>query len=201
MSCKRARKLFGRTWDDEVTQAEREWLEGHFTTCSACRAEYEGLARTMELVSSLPREESPADFVERTVARARRAATEPDRVPGISHRWIPITAAAALLAVLGGSAIQWAGLSTAPEQRSTSQAAAIQQPTWVGPAPGTTPAPSNADTDEQLVAGGATVPDSVFNHGDDVEFILDPVTLRKGRAHTTIRGTDAPRGQQATITF
>jgi hypothetical protein len=52
------------------------------------------------------------------------------------------------------------------------------------------------------VAGaGASVPDSVFNHGDDVEFILDPVTLRKGRAHTTIRGADAPRGQQATITF
>jgi len=201
MSCKRARNLFGRTWDDEVTQAEREWLEGHFAACSTCRAEYEGLARTMELVSSLPREESPPDFVERTVARARRAATEPDRVPGISHRWIPITAAAALLAVLGGSAIQWAGLSTAPEQRSTSQAAAIQQPTWVGPAPGTAPAMPSGGTDEQLVAGAATVPDSVFNHGDDVEFILDPVTLRKGRAHTTIRGTDAPRGQQATITF
>jgi hypothetical protein len=44
------------------------------------------------------------------------------------------------------------------------------------------------------------VPDSVFNHGDDVEFILDPVTLRKGRPHT-IRGTDAPRGQRAMITF
>ena len=105
MSCKRARNLFAAYWDDEVTQAEREWLEGHFGACSACRAEYDGLARTIELVGSLPREESPADFVERTVARARRAAVEPDRVPGATHRWVPITAAAALLAVLGGSAI------------------------------------------------------------------------------------------------
>ena len=201
MSCKRARNLFGRYWDDEVTQAEREWLESHFAGCATCRGEYDSLARTIELVGSLPREESPADFVERAVLRARRAAVEPDRVPGGSHRWIPITAAAALLAVLAGTAIQWAGLSTAPEQRSSPPTAAIQQPTWVGPAPGTTGAPSATGNDSQLAGGASTVPDSIFNHGDDVEFILDPVTLRKGRAHTTIRGNDAPRGQQATITF
>jgi anti-sigma factor RsiW len=201
MSCKRSRNLFGRYWDDEVTQAEREWLESHFAGCAACRAEYDGLARTLELVGSLPREESPADFVERTLARARRAATLPDRVPGASHRWIPITAAAALLAVLVGTVFQWAGLSTAPEQRSIPQTAAVQQPTWVGPAPGTSVKPPAAGDDSQLAGATSSVPDSIFNHGDDVEFILDPVTLRKGRAHTTIRGNDAPRGQQATITF
>ena len=27
MSCKRARNLFAAYWDDEATQAEREWLE------------------------------------------------------------------------------------------------------------------------------------------------------------------------------
>jgi len=198
MSCKRARNLFTAYWDDEVTQAEREWLESHFGGCPGCRSEYDALARTIELVGSLPREESPADFVERTVARARRAAVEPDRVPGTSQRWVPITAAAALLAVLGGGAIQWAGLSTAPEQRPTP--VAIQQPTWVGPAPGTTV--SRSSTGQPQIAGATnTVPDSIFDHGEDVEFILDPVTLRKGRAHTTIRGADAPRGQQATITF
>lgn len=201
MSCKRARNLFSRFWDDEVTQAEREWLESHFSGCAACRTEYDSLARTLELVGSIPREESPADFVERAVGRARRAATLPDRVPGVSHRWIPITAAAALLAVLGGTAIQFAGMSTAPEQRPIPQTAAIQQPTWVGPAPGTTVSPRAASDDSQLAGATSTVPDSIFNHGDDVEFILDPVTLRKGRAHTTIRGNDTPRGQQATITF
>jgi anti-sigma factor RsiW len=199
MSCKRAHQLFAAYWDDELTQAEREWLESHFAACATCRSEYESLARTIELVGSLPREESPPDFVERTLARARRAAIEPDRVPGGSHRWIPITAAAALLAVLGGTAIQWAGLSTAPEQRSMPRTSAIQQPTWVGPVPGTTA--STPAGQGQIAGNQSTVPDSIFDHGEDVEFILDPVTLRKGRAHTTIRGADAPRGQQATITF
>jgi len=199
MSCNRARNLFAAYWDDEVTQAEREWLEAHFAACTTCRGEYDQLVRTIEMVGSLPREETPPGFVESTVARARRAGVEPDRVPGRSPRWVPITAAAALLAVLAGTAIQWAGLSTAPEQRSTSQTAAIQQPTWVGPAPGTTA--SDRPGRSSMGPAVATIPDSVFDHGEDVEFILDPVTLRKGRAHTAIHGSDSPRGQQATITF
>jgi hypothetical protein len=199
MSCKRARGLFGAYWDDEVTQAEREWLEAHFSACTECRSEYEGLVQSLELAASIDREEVPPYFVEQTVARAKRAVVEPDRVPGGTPRWIPITAAAALLAVLGGSAIQWAGLSTAPEQRSPSSAAAVQQPTWIGPAPPTSSPEPSADP---LASSITPVPDSLFDHGEDVEFILDPVTLRKGRAHTTIQGPDAqPRAQQATITF
>ena len=31
MNCTHARKLFATFWDDETTQAEREWLESHFT--------------------------------------------------------------------------------------------------------------------------------------------------------------------------
>ena len=201
MSCSRARNLFAAYWDDEITQAEREWLESHFAACEVCRAEYESLARTLELVGSIPREEPAPGFVERAVARARRVSVEPDRVPGISPRWVPITAAAVLLAVLGASAVQWAALSTAPGQRPTSQTAAIQQPTWVGPAPPLAAPVAARGRGDQLAAGRNTVPDSIFNHGEDVEFILDPVTLRKGRAHTTIRGADSPRGQQATITF
>jgi hypothetical protein len=52
------------------------------------------------------------------------------------------------------------------------------------------------------VAGNATVADSLFDHSEDVEFILDPVTLRKGRAHTVVRVQPGPaRGEQAVITF
>ena len=192
MNCRRARRLFGAYWDDEVTQAEREWLEAHFGTCGSCRAEYEQLARSLEWVGSLPREETPAGFVERTLARARRAGLEPDRVPGSAPRWIPVTAAAALLLVLAGSAIQWASLSKSSQPRPVASAP-IPQPTWVGP-------PATART-EPAAGAVAAVPESLFDHSEDVEFILDPVTLRKGRAHTTIRGADSPRGQQATITF
>ena len=37
-------------------------------------------------------------------------------------------------------------------------------------------------------------------HTDDVEFILDPVTLRRGRA-TVTRAQGSPQAEQALITF
>ncbi|MGH7742904.1 MAG: anti-sigma factor family protein, partial [Candidatus Eiseniibacteriota bacterium] len=72
MNCGRVRGLFGAYWDDEITQAEREWMDAHFATCNACREQYDAYARTLELVGSLPREEASAGFVDRVVARARR---------------------------------------------------------------------------------------------------------------------------------
>ena len=47
----------------------------------------------------------------------------------------------------------------------------------------------------------AGVPDSLFDHRADVEFILDPVTLRKGRAHTVLHLDPNVRGDKAVITF
>jgi hypothetical protein len=46
----------------------------------------------------------------------------------------------------------------------------------------------------------AGVPDSLFDHSEDVEFILDPMTLRRGRP-ATLRTGGSVKGQQATITF
>ena len=37
MNCGDARRLFGAYWDDEITLAERDWLESHFASCAACR--------------------------------------------------------------------------------------------------------------------------------------------------------------------
>jgi anti-sigma factor RsiW len=73
MRCDRIRGLFGAYWDDEITQAEREWVESHFAACTPCRDEYESFSRSIELVSSLPREEASPDLVERVMARVRRA--------------------------------------------------------------------------------------------------------------------------------
>lgn len=206
MTCTRARHLFGAYWDDELTQAEREWLEAHFAACTPCRGAYEELARTVEWVAGLPRVEVSGGFAERACARARRAGAEPDRVPTNSPRWIPITAAAVLLAVLGATALQRGGLPRVAERRSGDTVSeTIRQPVWVEPAPvARVTDATRARAPEIRGSGGtlAAVPDSLFDHGEDVEFILDPFTLRKGRAHT--RGADpqsSPRGQQATITF
>jgi hypothetical protein len=46
----------------------------------------------------------------------------------------------------------------------------------------------------------AGVPDSLFDHEDDVEFVLDPVTLQRGRASLSGRPSGA-KAEQAIITF
>ena len=71
-SCDRAQSLFGRAWDDELTAAERDGLELHIKDCVACRREYDELARTLELVQTLPRPAVSDDFATRVLAEALR---------------------------------------------------------------------------------------------------------------------------------
>src|SRR5262249_25798832 len=111
--CDQARRLFGAYWDDEVTQAEREWLESHLAGCPACRQQYEQFARTLETVGSLPRTDGAADLPERALLAARRPPTVPERIALVPAHpvWIPVTATAALL-LLGVSALlPWLGTS------------------------------------------------------------------------------------------
>jgi hypothetical protein len=46
----------------------------------------------------------------------------------------------------------------------------------------------------------AAVPDSIFDPSEDIEFVLDAVTLRRGRA-TVERGSQAIHAEQAVISF
>jgi hypothetical protein len=204
MNCKQARGLFGAYRDDELTQAEREWLETHFGSCPACRTGYEELGRALELVGSLPRTEVAGDFAERVVLRARRATAEPDRLAGGAPRWIPITAAAALVAVIGATVVQWVGPTLVPTRPGTT----LTSPAIVQPSLVTSGRPDDGGSGEVSSAGGSIaaritdIPDSLFDHAEDVEFILDPVTLKKGRALTMVRAPqEPPRAQQAVITF
>ena len=215
MNCGGARRLFGAYWDDEITAAERDWLETHFTSCPACRTEYEEFARAIELMSSLPRVAPQPDLAERALARARRAIAVPDRLPLGTPRWIPITATAALLTIAATMTLQWVGL--VPNGRVNEPVAGNARP-----AP-TTPAriePSRSES-PGMVAGRIASPvegyatqavarppapagalaDSLFDHSADVEFILDPVVVRKGRAHTVLRVNPSVQGEKAVITF
>ncbi len=209
MNCRGARRLFGAYWDDEITLAERDWLESHFTACAACRGEYERFAQAIELVGSLPRVEVKPGLAERALARARRASRAPDRLPLGAPRWIPITATAALLAIAATTALQWMGITPAARQPRRPEVAAVTQPVLVQPPPAQQPtAPGSPDAEELRPAEGAAaaalvggVPDSLFDHSADVEFILDPVMLRKGRAHTVLRLNPNVQGEKAVITF
>jgi hypothetical protein len=199
MKCAHVRRLFGAYWDDDTTQAEREWLETHLASCASCRREYDDLAKVLEWTGSLPRVEVSPDFVERTLARARRAAPVGDSLPRPSVSWVPVTAAAALLLVAGTLVVPW--LSVGPRSRTATRASApspAREAVLVQP----TSAPLASNRPGHGSASGATasISDSLFDHSDDVEFILDPVTLRRGRA-TVTRTPASPQAEQAIITF
>lgn len=201
MNCRESRRLFGAYWDDELTQAEREWLEAHFTSCTSCRREYDELSRTLEVVGALPRIEVAPGFAERVLARARRKAPAQDRVPISTSRWIPLTAVAALVAVLGGTALQWIGPGmlrrTAP---AVPERTALVEPVRIVVDDRSASGDPTLLVDAEPAMG--EIPDSLFDRSEDVEFILDAVTLRKGRAQTvTPTGPEPPRGSTAVITF
>ncbi len=192
--CTRARQLFGPYWDDETTRAEREWLDAHFAECAACRTEYETLSRTLTAVASLPRHEAAPDLAERALAAARRASTAPDRVFAPQRPvWVPVaaTAAVALIAVvvLGP---RFLGHAPAPTPVAHVPSAAVAEPTLAAT---TSPAPTG--TAPVAVA----ISDTLFDHTEDVDFVLDPVALHRGRAHTVARLPEGVRGEQAVISF
>jgi hypothetical protein len=45
------------------------------------------------------------------------------------------------------------------------------------------------------------VSDSIFDHTEDVEFILDPVTPRRANARAATHRSAAVQGERAVITF
>jgi anti-sigma factor RsiW len=211
MKCAQVVRLFGAYWDDETTQAEREWVEAHLASCSSCRKEYETFTRTLELMGSLPRVEPAPDLVERVLARARRASPAPDAVPVKSRPWVPVTAALALTVIAGSFALPWFGARN-EARRETAGRVILQRepvPGQLAQLPGANPAhPAPAGGEPSAATGalvasdaGATtaVPDSLFDHNEDVEFILDPVKLQRGRA--TVSRPPAARSEKAIISF
>jgi predicted anti-sigma-YlaC factor YlaD len=198
MNCHHARKLFAASWDDETTQAEREWLEGHFTSCPSCRTDYEQYARTVELLGSLPRVEPAPDLPERVLQRVRRSESVPDRLPAARPMWVPVGSAMAAGALI---ALTFAGPWMSGQRDSRvavglPESGAITQPVLVSGASAESPAavPSGR-ADQELVSA-----DSLFDHSEDVEFILDPVTLHRGRASVN-RTSGGQPDEKAVITF
>jgi len=194
--CDQARRLFGAYWDDEVTQAEREWLEAHFTACPACRREYELLARTLEVVGSLPRAELAQDLPERALAAARRAAAVPDRiaVAPATPRWVPVTAVAALLLITFAMVLP----TIAPRIGSRGGDLRASLPSGDVPEPRLV---ASADAGRPAAPPAVTLADSLFDHSEDVEFILDPVVLHRGRAQSASRLPEGVQGERTVISF
>ena len=232
MRCDRSQNLFARAWDDELTVAERESLEAHWSACTACRRAYDEYARTLELVQALPRPVVGADFAARVLSEARRREAETKVASGWGRSgWAfglaprpAFALAAAFAVVLGVGAI----MLYAPQPGITPAKQVVQPvPEVASVVPDTKPeaAPSRVDvapaptatlatlaptvsarTERRaapatIVADAAVVPDSLFDHTNDVELVLDPVQLRRerGRGYTPVPTT--VRGEAASITF
>jgi hypothetical protein len=197
--CGRARDLFGPYWDDEVTRAEREWLESHFHSCAACRAEYEQLAHTLEAVATLPRAEAAPDLAARALASARRATPAADVIfVRETPRWVPVTAVAAVLLLTVATLAPY--LSRTPNGLSIAQrVTSVPQARLVASGTGASAGGARAG-----VPIASSVVDSLFDHSEDVDFVLDPVSLRGSRAHAGSRlpqGVQGIQGEQAVISF
>jgi anti-sigma factor RsiW len=191
MICDRARRLFGACWDDELTQAERDGLEGHLASCPPCRTEYDELSRALELTASLPRVEMSAGFVDRVLVRARRATTAPDIVHEAGSRWVPVALAAAgavlvVAAMLVGSNLQW----RAPASSQVPQIVKVEGPRE----PRFTPKP-NVKPGERGPDSRRGTAENLFDPDKNVEFVLGSAAVSGGRVKRD------PEGQRPIITF
>jgi anti-sigma factor RsiW len=194
MSCDRARRLFGACWDDELTHAEREWLEGHLAACPPCRTEYDAYSRALELVGTLPRVEAPPDLVERVLARSRHAVVAPDVLGAQPVRWVPAAAAAAATVVL----LLVAAMFVLPGVlgRGPGSAAAPQVAVTSGPVVAEMVSQSGAEPrTDGGVRKSAVAADDPFDHTADLEFILEKVPARGGPSKP------GAEGERAIISF
>ncbi|MFN8587833.1 MAG: anti-sigma factor [Candidatus Eisenbacteria bacterium] len=201
--CTRARDLFGAFWDDEITRAERDWLEGHFRDCAGCRAEYDAYSRALALVQELPRVEAAPDLASRALAEAKRRAPAPDRIFVYSTpRWAPVAAAAAVLLAVLALAPYVARMGGSP--LLANRGAKVEAPRLVAaatPANGAAATPETSATPAPQAGAGNAVAENLFDHSEDIDFVLDPVQVRRGRAVTSSHLPEGVQGEQAVITF
>jgi anti-sigma factor RsiW len=199
--CTQARRWFGAYWDDEITQAERESLETHFAGCATCRGEYEEFARSLEWMAKLPRLDASPDLVERTLARVRRTTSAPDRLRVERPAWVPLAAAATVLLVGVSLLAPWIGSLGRGAAPVATRVAAPLEPQLL-PHAGALAASGRVDTRAGAASEApvSALVDSLIDHSGDVDFVLDPVRVSRGRMVSN-PVTGRVQGQQAVITF
>ena len=184
------------------TQAEREWLEAHFAVVRRAAArEYEEFARTLEVVGVAAarrggagprRARAGAGAPRRAGARPRCRSARP--ALGAGDRRGGAAAAIAGTMVLAVDRRSRRGRSRRIERRGRARAGAGATP--AGSTAAAAPPVDDAGAERELSPRrDAAVADSLFDHSEDVEFILDPVTLRRGRAHAVAAPARAGPGR------
>lgn len=77
MDCEHVQARLSEYLDRSLDQENAGAIEGHLSSCSACRLEADRLAAAIGLISKLPSVEPPADFAAAVMARVRQEAAKP----------------------------------------------------------------------------------------------------------------------------
>src|SRR5258708_2315481 len=177
---------------------EREQLQGEVGRAIATVPEKDRLALVLRRLAGLPGVEVAPGVGDCARAGARGARPAPDRGAAEPNapRWVPMTAAAALVVIAFATLIPYvAGWRS---QSTASNEARVSQPRMLA-ASATALAPRAVANPTGSPAREGAAIDSLFDHADDVEFILDPVTLHRGRARAATRAANGIQGEQAVI--
>ena len=115
---------------------------------------------------------------------------------------MPVTAAAALLALAAATVVPWMRVASHPVLVARQVHEPIREPVLLQPrlVSRARPAPGEAN---RVAAGAALakLSDSLFDHSEDVEFMLDPVLVRRGHAHAVATAPAGVRAERAVISF
>jgi hypothetical protein len=63
MDCEKVRDRFSSLWEKELTPVEKKTIEGHLSSCPACRREFEQFEKTMRWLQSAGEVEVPDGFL------------------------------------------------------------------------------------------------------------------------------------------
>ncbi len=104
--CENVAELLALYHYGELTEAKAKQVESHLAGCEGCRAEFDGIRRTLGLISpELPSQAEAARVRARVMGRLGKAR------PGMLRRFAPALAAAAL-AVVAALVLNYSGLFT-----------------------------------------------------------------------------------------
>jgi anti-sigma factor RsiW len=141
--CDRVDSLLSAHLEHETSAAEARFLEDHLESCSRCRRQVSEMKRLLTTLSALPRVETSPDFTQRVMARAGGLEPAGLEAPGVlvlpSRRpaWAVPLAAAAALALVTLTVLQFGRTPTAPVEtaQNTSPMAGQPEPTAIQPSP------------------------------------------------------------------
>jgi hypothetical protein len=125
----------------------------------------------------------------------------PDRIAAApaQPRWVPITAAAALMLVGLTAVLQtFAPVLTARGPHSAGTLARRDKPV---PEPRFVATSTSLPRRDAPAHATPVLADSLFDHSEDVEFILDPVVLHRGRAQSASHLPKGAQGERTVISF